>query len=63
MSASLSLAALRQGSVTDETALGLGDYYTFSVHMRDDNWFAWMGKERIFIKCATWAGSLPPAET
>lgn len=59
----LSLTALCQGSVTDETALGLRHHHTFPAHTEDGNWFAWMGKPRIFIKFGTWAGSLLPAET
>lgn len=33
------------------------------LRTQDDSWFAWIGKERILIKSATWAGSLLPAET
>lgn len=58
----LSLTALCQGSVTDKTALGLRHYHTFPANTEDGNWFAWMGKTRIFMKFGTWAGSLLPAE-
>jgi len=39
VNAPLSLAALRWGSVTDETALGPGDYRAFSAHIQDEKWF------------------------